>query len=111
MKVPPFRPPPARWETIQQFVRIAIFGLAGWLFGEDWADNEMVSQGVAGAVALVNLIWWAVWETKRPSSAADPVPEAHPDPAPKTGQTTTVTTKTEKTPADKPATKPKEPKP
>lgn len=53
------------WDTLQQFIRIAMYSAGSYFFGEAVADGELYQAAIAGAVAIGAFVWWAVWERRR----------------------------------------------
>ena len=62
------------WDTIQQFIRIALYSLGSAYFGSEFADGEVFQAAIGGAVAIGAFIWWLYWEkVERPETEADAV--------------------------------------
>ncbi|MDP2619918.1 MAG: hypothetical protein Q8P46_07030 [Hyphomicrobiales bacterium] len=52
------------WDSIQQVLRILIFAIGGYVFGDAVVNGE-VFQGFAGGILNVGaFIWWWYWNKK-----------------------------------------------
>lgn len=104
-RMPSFRPPSPKWQTMQQVLRVVAYSIGGALLGDSVADSDAFQAAVGGFVSIVAFGWWWYWEINRP---ADAEPAATPEaaPVPEEGTTTTVTTTTK----DKPKGKKETPK-
>lgn len=56
------------WDTIQQVLRILLYTLGGWAFGDAVAQGAEFQAAVGGVLAVGAFLWWALWERKRPAS-------------------------------------------
>jgi len=56
------------WDTIQQVLRILLYTLGGWAFGDVVTEGPAFQNAVAGILAVGAFAWWAIWERSRPAS-------------------------------------------
>lgn len=56
------------WDTIQQVLRILLYTLGGWAFGDAVTEGATFQNAVTGALAVGAFAWWAIWERNRPAS-------------------------------------------
>lgn len=50
------------WQSIQQFVRIALYTAGGFFLGEGVMDGDLAQDAIGGVVAIGAFVWWLVWE-------------------------------------------------
>lgn len=53
------------WDSIQQFVRIALQFVAGWLVSRGVIDASMTETFIGAVLSLGGIAWWAIWNRKR----------------------------------------------
>lgn len=56
------------WESIQQLLRIVLYAVGGYFFGEGITQGEAFTQAVGGVLAVGSFVWWMVWERNRPAA-------------------------------------------
>lgn len=56
------------WDSLQQFVRIALYSAGGWVFGSAVADGALFQSALGGAMAIGAFLWWLIWERNRPKA-------------------------------------------
>lgn len=54
------------WDTVQQLVRILMQLAAGFLVQRGLITEDMSATLVGSVVSLGGILWWALWEAKRP---------------------------------------------
>lgn len=57
------------WDTVQQFLRIALQVLAGFLVQRGLLTEEMAVTASGALLSLAGVLWWAYWNRKRPDAA------------------------------------------
>ena len=50
-------------DTIQQFIRIVLFAIGGWLLGEGVTESSAFESAVGGAISVVTFAWWYWWDS------------------------------------------------
>jgi membrane protein DedA with SNARE-associated domain len=53
------------WDSIQQLVRIVLYAIGGYLFGESVADGELYQGVISGVLGIGAFVWWWVWNRDR----------------------------------------------
>lgn len=53
------------WNDIQQIVRIAAYGVAGWLANAGGLDPSNTETLAGGIIALASVGWWWFWNRKK----------------------------------------------
>jgi hypothetical protein len=56
------------WDTIQQLVRIVLYSLGAYIFGDSVAAGELFQGLIGGAVSIGAFAWWWFWERVRTSA-------------------------------------------
>jgi len=52
------------WDTIQQFLRIVMQVVSGYLVGQGFLTDEMMVTLTGGVISLANVAWWFFWHRK-----------------------------------------------
>lgn len=52
-------------ESLEQLVRIILFSIGGYFFGDGVVGLEVFQAAVGGAVSIATFGWWYFWERKR----------------------------------------------
>lgn len=55
------------WQTVQQVLRILLYTLGSFLFGESIADGELFQGLIGGVMSVGSFLWWILWERNRPA--------------------------------------------
>jgi membrane protein DedA with SNARE-associated domain len=53
------------WDQLQQLIRIVIYAVVGYFFGEAVAQGEVAQGAIAGVIAVANFVWTYIWDKKR----------------------------------------------
>lgn len=53
------------WDSLQQLLRIVLYAIGGYLFGEGTAEGAQYQQAVGGLLTVLTFVWWWFWERKR----------------------------------------------
>lgn len=53
------------WDSIQQVLRIVLYALGGWAFGDVVAGDVTFQNAVSGVLAVGAFVWWFFWERQR----------------------------------------------
>lgn len=53
------------WDNIQQLIRIILYAVIGFFFGEAALNGEVGQAAVAGAIGIANFVWTYVWNKNR----------------------------------------------
>lgn len=53
------------WDSIQQVVRIILYAVVGYFFGDAVASGEAAQAAIAGVIGVLNFIWTYVWNARR----------------------------------------------
>lgn len=56
------------WDTVQQLLRIILQVAAGFVVGQGYLNAEMATTATGAIMSLAGVIWWAVWNNKKPAS-------------------------------------------
>lgn len=56
------------WDSVQQVVRIILYALGGYFFGEGVTDSSWFQQAVGGVLAVGSFAWWMIWDRSRETS-------------------------------------------
>lgn len=57
------------WDSIQQVLRIVLYALGGYFFGDAITQGAMFQAAVGGFLSVGAFVWWAVWNGKRDTDA------------------------------------------
>lgn len=56
------------WDTVQQVLRIILYSVGAFLFGESTADGELFQGLIGGVLSVGAFAWWWFWERTRPAA-------------------------------------------
>lgn len=56
------------WDTVQQLVRIILYSLGAFFFGDATANGELYQGLIGGALNVGAFLWWFFWERARPAT-------------------------------------------
>jgi|GEM_PF-5626934 len=54
-----------KFDTIQQFIRIVLFGVGGWFLGEGVTESAVFESAVGGVVSVFAFVWWYWWDSTK----------------------------------------------
>lgn len=54
-----------KWDDVQQVLRIVIYAVAGYFFGDGVVNGELFQSAVAGLMSVGNFAWWFIWNRGR----------------------------------------------
>jgi hypothetical protein len=54
------------WDTVQQVLRIVLNAAGAFLIGKGYLTEEMSVTLIGGVLSIGSVLWWALWEKKRP---------------------------------------------
>ena len=49
-------------DTVQQFIRIVLFSVGAWLFGEGVTSSSAFEGAVGGVISVATFAWWYFWD-------------------------------------------------
>lgn len=55
------------WDTLQQFIRIVMQVVAGFLMSKGYLNEEMAATLTGAVVSMAAVAWWFFWDRKRTS--------------------------------------------
>lgn len=53
------------WDQIQQIVRIVLYAVGGYVFGDAVVEGDTFQQAVGGVLSVGAFAWWYIWDRKR----------------------------------------------
>jgi len=54
------------WDNIQQLIRIILYAVIGFFFGDAVANGEVGQGLIAGVIGVANFLWTYLWNKNRP---------------------------------------------
>lgn len=54
------------WDTVQQLLRIVLYTLGAFLFGDATASGELYQGLIGGVISAGAFLWWWFWNLKQP---------------------------------------------
>lgn len=55
------------WDSVQQFLRIAAYNVAGFMAGKGWIGNDQTDVAAGAIIGVATLVWTIYWNRKRPA--------------------------------------------
>lgn len=56
------------WDSIQQLIRIVLYAVIGYFFGDAAVNGELGQAAITGAIGVANFLWTYVWNRNRPDA-------------------------------------------
>lgn len=60
------------WDTAQQIIRIMLQVIGGALISAGYLHSSDLQGFIGAGLSLFGVVWWAIWERKRPESKGGP---------------------------------------
>lgn len=55
------------WDTIQQVLRIVLYAVGGWAFGDTVTSGVDFQNAASGVISIGAFAWWWYWNQKTPT--------------------------------------------